>query len=319
MFIKTDFQKATSTLAKAESEVRRRRDVLAQTDLAIERAIQENAASDQAAIAATLQIDSIAEFEARLDEISAIRARMERRVDELQRLRAHQMTSLRQAQIDVLDAESSVHAAQRTFFEDAAKDALQKCVQQCREPLLELQRFSAAAAYHGALAYGKHQARSAWSGVDAFEVLRTALDNFDERLSVEEKIKNAPPISAVCSDEISVAEREAAAVLKGKGGLSAGTMTAALTVRESPQEKSSNSDDRYRAGFQVEYWRSVIERIERSVEEERVREYASFGADGPINSAAVRKRNLEELQRKLNHAKACMNNWQTHVDQKAAA
>lgn len=322
MFQKTDFQKAMATLAKAEAEVARRRRIVEQTDQAIDRAIEEHAAADRNALLAMDGKESVSEVEEQLDAISMQRDRMTRRIDEYQRLRANQVVNVRRAQLDVLEAERAVQAAQGSYFRAAFSGALERCVKQCRDPLIELQRVAAAAAYHEKLPYGAREARVAWYGASAIALLEAALTEgdapFDAGIAIDESTKGVPPVIAVSSGEVTEKERAEIIRLQAAGCLTAEKLTASLSVAERPKPEQKE-DERYSPGVQVQYWQGIAEKIEREMDYERTREYPDMSDGRPVSVAALRKRALDVLEMKLAHARTCAANWQAKIDAPRAA
>lgn len=316
MFAKSEFQKASDALGKAESEVKRQEARLREMDVGIEAAFAAKDSAEQRASELISTERTFEELTAALDANAEERAKLDDRIENYQRLRAHQITNLTRAKIAVVEAERSVLAAQREHYEEALAKQMDRFVTSVQTQVVGLAALASAVAYHRELPRGEMQARTAWVGCDVIGMIGEALTRACEaqmaRLSLDEPPKNSPPILAVKSTAVGLNERAVAEDLLRHGSLGVSEFTANLSRLEAPPP--GNYDNRYQQGEMIAYWTDRVATIERSIVYAKIRErpatMAMSSRTALFDWTPIIEREIAELTPKLEHAQACLQNWQ---------
>lgn len=313
MFSKNDYQKATVALKKAESELARQESRLREIDLGIEKAVSDQVVIETRGASIASSERPIAEIEPALDTVAEDRIRMDRRIEEYQRMRAHQFTNVLRSKILLFEAENAVHLAQKDHYEQATRESTLRCIEVLRGPLRELEVNASALAFHVAWPKGADSAMQAWRGADALTILEQAIETIartdSEGVEIKEVPKGAPPIEPILSTALSPEDRKAAAEILKDGPLTPERFTARLSPDPAPEPTTDIASVRMRKGQMIQYWSDRIAVIERAIGDVQARKYPDYIDGKPVDARAARKKETDQLQKLLNHARECHSTW----------
>lgn len=326
MFEKTEFQKASRCLTKAEANLQSQQRRLDEIDTAIREAEEE---LDRLRGAASAQMNSdlqksIAELADEMDRNSALQQKHDSRIEQYQRLRAAKAVDVDVAKLAVRDAEELVNLAQRKAWEEAHALAVERIWEAIRDPLHTLFVTESALAYYSNLPKGLDEARRAWNMLLIDDVASNTLPSLIEErvkddtrflssVSFEYTPKGLPQVQAVRSEQLSALDRQAMGALMGDSRpVDVATFKARLEALAAPPP--SNDDlAPGTVGQQIMYWSSRIlsleDRLQHINNPRNLRYEAVVGANS-VNPAKLRARDREVTERQLGEARAALGSWQ---------